>query len=198
MKRCKELNMDSVAVTDHGNMFGAIEFVEIAHKNDIKPIIGCEFYLATRTRHDKDGKLDSSPYHLILLAENNDGYTNLLELVSKANLEGFYYKPRIDRELLQLHHKGLICMTACLQGEVEQKLLYKSEDEAREALGFYRDVFGKDNVFAELMNHGLEEQKRVKEELERQEKEKKQEENEKGKDDKQNEDDKQEPQGEET
>ena len=161
MKRCKELNMDSVAVTDHGNMFGAIEFVEIAHKNDIKPIIGCEFYLATRTRHDKDGKLDSSPYHLILLAENNDGYTNLLELVSKANLEGFYYKPRIDRELLQLHHKGLICMTACLQGEVEQKLLYKGEDEAREALGFYRDVFGKDNVFAELMNHGLEEQKRV-------------------------------------
>lgn len=161
LDKVKEMGMDSVAVTDHGNMFGAVEFIETAAKKGVKPIVGCEVYMAQRTRHDKDSKKDSSPYHLILLAENNEGYTNLLQLVSKANLEGFYYKPRIDREILSQHSKGLICMSACLQGEIEQKLLYASEHDAQEAIGFYKDVFGPDNFFAEIMDHGLEEQKKV-------------------------------------
>lgn len=161
LDRVGELGMDAVAVTDHGNMFGAVEFVETANKKGIKPIIGCEFYLAQRTRYDKDPRLDASPYHLILLAENNEGYTNLLELVSKANLEGFYYKPRIDREILRTYSKGLICLTACLQGEVEHKLLHDSEKDAKEALSFYIDVFGRDRLFAEIMDHGLEEQQKV-------------------------------------
>ncbi len=161
LDRCKELGMDSVAVTDHGNMFGAVEFIETAAKKGVKPIVGCEFYMAQRTMHDRDPKKDSSPYHLILLAENNEGYTNLLQLVSKANLDGFYYRPRIDRTVLSEHSRGLICMSACLQGEIERKLLYSSEEDAREAMGYYLDVFGPDNFFAEIMDHGLEEQKRV-------------------------------------
>ena len=114
--RAKELGMDAMAITDHGVMFGAIDFYKACKANGIKPIIGCEVYVAPRTRHDKDPELDSKYNHLILLAKNNDGYKNLSKLVSLSFTEGFYYKPRIDKEILEQYHENLICCSACLAG----------------------------------------------------------------------------------
>lgn len=159
--RALELGMDSVAITDHGAMYGTIEFVKAAKEKGIRPIIGCELYLARRTRFDKEPNIDVKPYHLLLLAKNNKGYSNLLDMVSKANLEGFYYKPRIDKELLAEKSEGIIALTACLQGEVPQYLLNGEDKKAMEALGFYQEIFGKDSVYVELMDHGIDEQKRV-------------------------------------
>ena len=123
VKRVKELGMSAVAITDHGVMYGAIEFYKECKKNGIKPIIGCEMYVAPRTRHDKEANIDERPGHLVLLAKNNEGYKNLIKLVSLAFTEGFYYKPRVDIELLKKYSSGLICSSACLAGFINRALL---------------------------------------------------------------------------
>ena len=133
IKRVNELGQTAIAITDHGNMYGVVEFWKAAREQGINPIIGCEVYVARRTLHDREPKLDSSPYHLILLCENNEGYSNLVKLVSYASIEGFYNKPRVDIELLKKYHSGLICMSACLAGEI-QSLLSDGEYEAAKSV----------------------------------------------------------------
>ena len=158
IKRVKELGQTAIAITDHGNMYGVVEFWKAAREQGINPIIGCEVYVARRTLHDREPKLDSSPYHLILLCENNEGYSNLVKLVSYASIEGFYNKPRVDIELLKKYHSGLICMSACLAGEI-QSLLSDGEYEAAKSVAIkYRDIFGKDNYYIEIQNHGMKEE----------------------------------------
>lgn len=147
--------MPALAVTDHGVMYGVLDFYRACRKHGIKPIIGCEVYVARRTRHDRQPRLDDDPYHLVLLAENEAGYRNLMHLVSLAYLEGFYYKPRIDRELLEKHHAGLIATSACLGGEIPTLLAQHRHDEARQSACYYRDLFGRDNFFLELQDQGL-------------------------------------------
>ncbi|TCL44651.1 DNA polymerase III subunit alpha [Harryflintia acetispora] len=159
--RVAGLGQKAVAITDHGVMYGVIDFYRAAKKRGIKPIIGCEVYVAPRTRHDKVHKLDSSPYHLVLLCENNTGYQNLIEIVSRGFTEGFYSKPRVDRELLSAHHEGLICLSACLAGEIPRRLTEGDYQAALEAGTFYRDTFGKDNYFIEIQDHGIREQKMI-------------------------------------
>lgn len=155
IQRVKELGQTAVAITDHGNMFGAIEFYTEAKKENVKPIIGCEVYVAPRTRFDKEPKLDGKPYHLVLLCENNKGYQNLIKLVSLAGLEGFYNKPRVDFELLEKYSEGLICLSACLAGEIPQRLVEGNYNAAVEAAERYRRIFGKDNFFIEVQNHSI-------------------------------------------
>ena len=155
IQRVKELGQTAVAVTDHGNMYGAVEFYKEAKKEGIKPIIGCEVYVAPRTRFDREPKLDSSPYHLILLCKNNTGYQNLVKLVSIANLEGFYNKPRVDLELLKKYSDGLICMSACLAGEIPRRLTEGNYTEAVNAAKRYINIFGKDNFYIEVQNHRI-------------------------------------------
>jgi len=163
----REFGMPAVAMTDHGVMYGAVDFYESCLKNGVKPIIGCEVYVAQRTRHDRAPNVDDSPYHLVLLAADAEGYRNLIKLVSLGYSEGFYYKPRVDRELLARHRGGLIALSACLAGEVATRFLTGDETGARAAALYYRDLFGPDNFFLELQNHGLEEQRRVNRFLER-------------------------------
>lgn len=158
MKRLNELGQTAVAITDHGNMYGATEFFQTAQKNGIKPIIGCEVYVAPRTRFDREPKIDLKPYHLILLCENNEGYRNLVKLVSAANTEGFYNKPRVDKKLLRRYHKGLICLSACLAGEIPRSLADNNYDAAGSIALEYLDIFGKGNFFIEVQNHGLREE----------------------------------------
>lgn len=165
VKRVKELGMDSVAITDHGVMYGAVNFYKECKKEGIHPVIGCEVYVAPRSRFDKENKFDASNYHLVLLAENQTGYENLMKLVSFGFIDGFYYKPRIDFELLEKHSEGIIALSACLGGHVSQLLLSNQKDEAYEIAKKYRDIFGKDNYFLELQVHGYEEEKQVNEEL---------------------------------
>ena len=145
----KELGQTSIAITDHGNMYGAIEFYEVAKKAGIKPIIGEEFYV---TNDYKSRKQNDPRYHLIILAKNLEGYKNLIKLTSIANVDGFYYKPRIDFELLKQYHNGLICSTACMQGQIPQLILNKNEEELDFVINSYIDLFGKDNFFFELQN----------------------------------------------
>ncbi len=154
------MGMPALALTDHGNLFGAIQFYNTARKKGLKPIIGCEVYVAKESRHKKIGGGDQSN-HLVLLAENLDGYHNLSKLVSYGFLEGFYYKPRIDKELLAQYGGGLIAMSACLKGGVPQKLLLEQPDAALAEAAELRDIFGKGNFFLELQNHGLANQQRV-------------------------------------
>ena len=161
--RAKELGMDAMAITDHGVMFGAIDFYKACKANGIKPIIGCEVYVAPRTRHDKD-ELDSKYNHLILLAKNNDGYKNLSKLVSLSFTEGFYYKPRIDKEILEQYHENLICCSACLAGEINQAILKNDMDEARRVASWFKGVFGKD-YYLEIQNNGVKEQVLVNQKL---------------------------------
>ena len=161
--RAKELGMDVMAITDHGVMFGAIDFYKACKANGIKPIIGCEVYVAPRTRHDKD-ELDSKYNHLILLAKNNDGYKNLSKLVSLSFTEGFYYKPRIDKEILEQYHENLICCSACLAGEINQAILKNDMDEARRVASWFKGVFGKD-YYLEIQNNGVKEQVLVNQKL---------------------------------
>ena len=161
VKRAKELGQSALAITDHGVMYGVIDFYRACKKVGIKPIIGCEVYVAPRTRFDKSFEYDREYYHLILLCENNKGYQNLIKLVSLAYTEGFYSKPRVDYELLEKYHEGLICLSACLSGEIPKKLLYGNFNEALEKARYYQNVFGKDNYFIELQNHGLDEQIRI-------------------------------------
>ncbi|MCY4109764.1 MAG: DNA polymerase III subunit alpha [Chloroflexi bacterium] len=153
IRRTKELGMDSIAITDHGAMHGAMDFYMAARDEGVKPIVGCEFYVASRTRHDRDRKLDMSSRHLTVLAASEAGYRNLLQLATKAQLEGFYYRPRIDRELLAEHSRGLICLSGCESGEVPRAVLDGNPDDARERAAWYAEVFGKDNYFIEIQNH---------------------------------------------
>lgn len=162
----RAMGMPAVAVTDHGNMFGAIEFYQAAREAGVKPIIGCEMYLAPGHRRDKEHKgLREGAYHLLLLAMNLDGYRNLIKLASIGYLEGFYYKPRIDKEVLRELSGGLICTSTCLGGEVPQALLQKDMAAARRAAETYLDIFGPDRFFIELQNHGMPDQKMTNPEL---------------------------------
>ena len=156
----KEIGQDCAAITDHGVMFGVIDFYKQAKKAGVKPIIGCEVYVATRTRFDKVHRMDGS-WHLVLLCENNEGYQNLIKLVSCGFTEGFYSKPRVDKELLRKYSRGLIAMSACLSGEVARKLLDSDYEGAKAAALEYRDIFGEDNFFLEIQNHGIAEQQRI-------------------------------------
>lgn len=149
----KDQNMKAIAITDHGNMYGTIKFYQAALAADIKPIIGCEIYVAKRSRHDKDAVLDKEYNHLILLAENNVGYKNLMKIVSIANLEGFYYKPRTDIELLKEYHKGLICLSACINGYVSDPLINGEEDEAIKRMKTLSDIFGPEHFYLEIQHH---------------------------------------------
>ncbi len=159
--RAKELGMPAVAITDHGTMCGVVDFYKNAVKAGIKPIIGCEVYVAPRSRHEKTTVEGEAYYHLVLLAESDSGYRNLMELVSRANTEGFYYKPRVDKELLREYHDGLIALSACLAGEVPSLLLRGDAPGAEALAREYADIFGPDNFFIELQDHGLPEQKQV-------------------------------------
>jgi len=152
VKKAKELGMPAIALTDHGNMYGAKEFHSNAIKVGIKPILGIEIYVASRSRHDKDKEKDSTRYHLILLAKNKTGYNNLIKLTSKAFVEGYYYRPRIDRELLTQYHEGLIVSSACLGGEVAKTIIEKGENAAEEVILWYKNLFG-DDYYLEIMLH---------------------------------------------
>ena len=152
--------MPAVAVTDHGNLFGAIGFYEAAKKAGVKPIIGCEMYISKTNRFDRD-PASGRPHHLIVLCENEKGYQNLVKLVSKGYLEGFYYKPRIDKELLREHSEGLIGLSACLNGEVSANVLAGRVEQAEKAASEYQDIFGKDRFFLEIHDHGLEKQRKI-------------------------------------
>ena len=149
--------MDAMAITDHGAMFGAIDFYKACKANGIKPIIGCEVYVAPRKRTDKDPNLDAKYSHLILLAKDNQGYKNLAKLVSIGYIEGFYYKPRIDHEVLEQYHEGLICCSACLAGEVNQSILANDMEKAKEVALWYKNIFGED-YYLEIQNNGIKEQ----------------------------------------
>ncbi len=155
MDRAKELGFSAIALTDHGVLYGAIEFYEEARKRGIKPILGCEVYMATRSRFDREPKLDDRQYHLTLLAKNNQGYKNLVKLATQAQLDGFYYKPRADHELLEQYHEGLICLSGCPSGEIPRALRDGNEEKARELALRYRDLFGADSFYIEIQNHDL-------------------------------------------
>ena len=164
--RVKELGMDSVAITDHGVMFGVIDFYRAAKAEGIRPILGCEVYVAPNSRHDREvGNNEDRYYHLVLLAENNEGYNNLMKIVSKGFTEGYYYKPRVDMEVLEQYHEGIIALSACLAGEVQRYLNRGFYEEGKKAALKYESIFGKGNFFLELQDHGLPEQKRVNMEL---------------------------------
>ena len=155
--RAKELGMEAMAITDHGNMFGAVDFYKACKANGIKPIIGCEVYVAPRSRFDKDPNLDAKYSHLILLAKDNQGYKNLAQLVSMGYTEGFYYKPRIDHEILEKYHEGLVCLSACLAGEVNQAILANDMEKAKEVALWFKSIF-KEDYYLEIQNNGIKEQ----------------------------------------
>ena len=161
VSRAKELGMDSLAITDHGVMFGAIEFYKEAKKQGIKPIIGCEVYTAARTMADKDPEKDKHQGHLVLLAKNDQGYRNLLKIVSLGFTEGFYYKPRIDKAVLRNHSEGIIALSACLIGDVQRKLLQNDYAGAKEEALSLLEIFGEGNFYLELQDQGLEEEYRI-------------------------------------
>ena len=161
--RVKELGMNSVAITDHGCMFGVIDFYRAARAQGIKPILGCEVYVAPGSRFDKEavGSGDDRYYHLVLLAENDEGYHNLMKIVSRGYTEGYYYKPRVDLELLREFHEGIIALSACLAGEVQKNITRGMYSEGRAAALRYEEIFGKGNFFLELQDHGIPEQQTV-------------------------------------
>lgn len=161
VKRTKELGMDSIALTDHGVMYGVIDFYKAAKDVGIKPILGCEVYVSSGSRLDKESKKDNFYYHLILLAENNEGYQNLIKLVSLGFTEGFYYKPRVDIEILKKYSKGLIALSACLGGPIAKTILKVSYEKALEKALVYNEIFGQGNFFIEIQDHGIKEQKLV-------------------------------------
>ena len=163
MKKAKELGMKSIAITDHGVLYGLVDFYKAAKENDIKPILGCEVYVVPKSRHIKQPDKENSTYHLVLLVKNQIGYENLMKIVSVASIEGFYYKPRIDYEYLRKHSEGLIALSACLGGEVQSYHLKGNYEKAKETALTYKEIFNGD-FYIELQNHGMEEQKRVNEE----------------------------------
>jgi DNA polymerase-3 subunit alpha len=163
VERVQELGMPAVAMTDHGNIFGAVHFVNAAHKVGVKPIVGCELYICKKddhviTRTPPDGDTYN---HLLVLAENEEGYRNLVKITSEASLHGFYYKPRVSKKFLAEHSKGLIGLSGCLKGEVAERLTEGNYDAARAAAGFYSDLFGKENFFLEIQDQGLEMEHRI-------------------------------------
>ncbi|MDD7306420.1 MAG: DNA polymerase III subunit alpha [Peptoniphilaceae bacterium] len=164
LDKCQDLNMNSVAITDHGCMYGVIEFYKKCKERNIKPIIGCEVYITDKDYRKKD-QTNRRYYHLILLAENNTGYKNLLKIVSEGFVSGFYYKPRVDLNLINKYKEGIICLSACLNGEINQRILEGDLKAADLSCKKYLDIFGKDNFFLEIQDHGLAEQKKVNHEL---------------------------------
>lgn len=166
VKRAKELNMDALAITDHGNMYGVINFYKACLEEGIKPIIGCEVYMSKRSRHDKETGLDSDYTHLVLLAKNLTGYKNLMKIVSQAHLEGYYYKPRADLELLKQYSDGLICLTACLGGYIANPIIENDEQTALKRVKALMEIFDKDHLYLEIQKHvNLKEQDIVNEKL---------------------------------
>ncbi len=165
IEQTKSLGMDALAITDHGTMYGVIDFYKEAIKRGIKPIIGCEVYVAPRSRFERSTADGLKYFHLILLAENNEGYKNLVKLVSFAATEGFYYKPRVDKELLKKYHGGLIALSACIEGEIPKAILRNNFSRAVELVKEYVEIFGRENFFLELQNHGLTEEKIVRDTL---------------------------------
>lgn len=166
ISRVKELGMNSAAITDHGNMYGVVEFYKTAKAAEINPIIGCEIYVAPNSRFDRElGHGEDRYYHLILLAENNTGYANLMKIVSIGFTEGYYYRPRVDFETLEKYHEGLICLSACLAGEIPRYLVRGFYEEAKAVAVKYAECFGRDNFFLELQDHGIADQKLVNQQL---------------------------------
>ena len=161
LDQAQKMGQKSVAITDHGVMYGVIDFYKAAKKRGIKPIIGCEIYVAKRSRFDKIHGIDNENRHLVLLCKNETGYRNLVAIVSKAWTEGFYSKPRADMELLREHSEGLIALSACLAGEIPRALSVGDYDEAKAAALRYREIFGEDNFYLELQDHGLREQAHI-------------------------------------
>jgi DNA polymerase III subunit alpha len=162
IKLAQVYNMPSIAITDHGNMFGAIEFYLLCKEAGIKPIIGCEMYMAPASRFDKSSHgIQDAAYHIVLLAKDQQGYHNLMKLVSIGYLEGFYYKPRIDKEILSAYSKGLVCLSACLKGEIPHLILSNQQEQAYRAAGEFNELFGKGNFYLEIMDHGIPEQKKA-------------------------------------
>ena len=161
LDKIKSMGQTSVAITDHGVMYGVIDFYKAAKARGIKPVIGCEVYVAPRTRFDKTHGIDNERYHLVLLCKDNEGYKNLIKLVSEGWVNGFYTKPRIDKKLIEEHHEGIIALSGCLAGEVSQALLKNDYEEAKRVALWYNSVFGQGNYYLEIQNHGLEEQLRI-------------------------------------
>lgn len=165
VKQAKAMGQSSIAITDHGNMYGVVDFYKAAKSAGIKPIIGCEVYVATRTRFDRQPKLDDNQFHLVLLAKDQTGYNSLIKLVSKAFLEGFYYRPRVDWDLLREYHNGLIAMSACLSGQIPSLLRTGQYDDAKALALRFVDIYGQENFYLEMQDHGLPEQRPVNEAL---------------------------------
>ena len=163
-KRAKELGMDSIAITDHGVMYGVVDFYKECKKNGVKPIIGCEVYVAPRSRFDKEPNIDNNYSHLILLAKNNVGYKNLIKIVSIGFIDGFYYKPRVDLETLEKYSEGIICLSACLAGSINKAILSDNIEKAKEIAKWHNNVF-KDGYYLELQYNGLREQAIVNQKL---------------------------------
>lgn len=161
IKAAKDFGMSAVAVTDHGAMYSAVDFYKLAKEHEVKPIIGCEVYVAPNSRFDKNGELDRANYHMVLLCENDEGYRNLAKILSQAWIEGFYNKPRIDDALLKNHHEGLICLSACLAGEIPRLISRGNVSAAKEKAVYYERLFGKENFYLELQDHGIDEEKLV-------------------------------------
>lgn len=160
-KKAKSLGMPAIAITDHGSMYGVVDFYKSALQNGIKPIIGCEVYLAPGSRFDRAAVRGETYYHLILLAENNQGYRNLIQMVSLAYSEGFYYKPRVDKELLRKFREGIICLSACIAGDIPSAIIRDNEERAEALVKEYIDIFGKDHFFIEIQDHGIPEEKKA-------------------------------------
>src|SRR5512138_523058 len=160
VSRVKELGMPAVAMTDHGNIFGAVHFVNAAKEVGIKPIVGCELYVCKKEDHRAEPQGDSYN-HLLVLAENEEGYRNLVQITSEASLNGFYYKPRISKAFLAEHAKGLIALSGCLKGEVAERLTEGKYDAARQAAATFADIFGKENFYLEIQDQGLELEKQI-------------------------------------
>lgn len=165
LDKIKSMGQTSVAITDHGVMYGVIDFYKAALAKGIKPVIGCEVYVAPRSRFDKVHGIDSERYHLVLLCKDNEGYKNLIKLVSEGWVNGFYTKPRVDKDILEKHHEGLIALSGCLAGEVARALQQGDYDEAKRVAEWYRETFGEGNYYLEIQNHGLDEQLRINPEL---------------------------------
>ena len=165
IQKTKELGMSYIAITDHGAMYGVVDFYKQAKKYGIKPIIGCEVYVATRSMEDRDPKYDSDQYHLVLLAENETGYRNLTYLVSQGFIKGFYYKPRVDLNLLKEYSEGIIALSGCLAGSVQQFILNGNYERAKEEALTYLDIFGPGNFYLEIQDHGIREQALINQEL---------------------------------
>src|SRR5881398_3122209 len=161
MKKAAEYKMPAVAITDHGNLFGAIEFYQEAQRAGVKPIIGCEAYVAPGSHKDRPGSRRDAAYHFTLLAQNETGYRNLVKLVSTAHLDGFHYAPRIDKELLAERSAGLIGLSGCLASEIARLLLAGQERKAAEVAATYRDIFGQGAFYLDIQDHGLAEQRQV-------------------------------------